>query len=56
VPDIGATAAPIGAILPDTSHFAAEFDKYCANPARPFKARQSLGASGNLLAMQRDAL
>jgi len=36
VPEVGSRAGPIGTILPDMSHFAAEFDEYCANPARAF--------------------
>jgi hypothetical protein len=33
-------------ILPDMSHFAAEFDEYCANPARSFQGTPKFGRIG----------
>jgi hypothetical protein len=33
-------------ILPDMSHFAAEFDEYCANPVRAFQGPPKFGRIG----------
>ena len=46
VPDVGARQDRSAPILPDMSHFAAEFDEYCANPARPFQGTPKFGRIG----------